>query len=69
MDQLKIIYDSLGKTLTVYVDDPEKEDVCEETNDDLILIKDREGRVIGFERFNIELETQAEGLKIQTTFL
>lgn len=69
MDQLKVIYDSLGKTLTVYFGDPEKEEVCEETDDDLILIKDAEDRIIGFERLNIDLETQAEGLKIQTTVL
>jgi len=26
--------------------------VCEETDDDVVLIKDRRGRVIGFERLN-----------------
>ena len=26
--------------------------VCEETDDDVVLVKDRRGRVIGFERLN-----------------
>ena len=33
-------------------DDPKKEHVCEESDDDVILVKDRHGRVIGFERLN-----------------
>ena len=52
MASLKIYYDSEGKTVTVWFDVPEKEHVAEETGDEVILIKDREGRVIGFERLN-----------------
>jgi len=29
-----------------------KESICEEIGDDVVLIKDQEGRVIGFERLN-----------------
>jgi uncharacterized protein YuzE len=42
----------MGNTLTVWFDDPKKEAVCEEIGDDVILIKDRRGKVIGFERLN-----------------
>lgn len=52
MAALKVYYDSEGKTLTVWFDDPEKEFVAEEVGDEVILIKDREGLVIGFERLN-----------------
>ena len=49
---LKVYYDAEGKTLTVWFDDPEKEFVAEEVGDEVALIKDRRGRVIGFERLN-----------------
>ncbi|MHB1162853.1 MAG: DUF2283 domain-containing protein [Chloroflexota bacterium] len=52
MAGLKVYYDAEGKTLTVWFDDPEKEFVAEEVGDEVILIKDRHGRVIGFERLN-----------------
>ena len=38
--------------MSVWFDDPEKETVCEEIDDDIVLMKDRRGRVIGFERLN-----------------
>ena len=52
MAALKVYYDAEGKTLTVWFDNPEKEFVAEEVGDEVILIKDRQGRVIGFERLN-----------------
>jgi len=52
MAALKIYYDAEGKTLTVWFDDPEKECSVEETGEEVLLIKDRNGRVIGFERLN-----------------
>jgi len=41
-------FDREGNTLTVWFDDPKKEHVCEESDDDIVLVKDRRGRVIGF---------------------
>lgn len=52
MASLKVFYDAKGKTLTIWFDDPEKEHVAEETGDEVILIKDRNMQVIGFERLN-----------------
>lgn len=52
MEKLRVYYDREGNTLSVWFDDPKKEFVCEETHDDVVLVKDREGRVIGFERLN-----------------
>lgn len=54
MAALKIYYDREGKTLTVWFDDPEKDYVAEETGEKIILIKDRSGKVIGFEHLNYE---------------
>jgi len=58
MAALKLYYDREGKTLTVWFDDPEKEYVSEETGDEVILIKDHDGRVIGFERLNYEMASE-----------
>ena len=52
MDKVRVFYDRTGNTLTVWFDDPAKEHICEEVTDDVILMKNRRGRVIGFERLN-----------------
>ncbi|MGC8639048.1 MAG: DUF2283 domain-containing protein [Isosphaeraceae bacterium] len=52
MEKLRVYYDREGNTLSVWFDDPKKEHVCEEADEDMVLVKDREGRVIGFERLN-----------------
>lgn len=51
-DKIRVCYDRTGNTLTVWFGDPQKEALCEEIGDDVILVKDRRGRVIGFERLN-----------------
>ena len=52
MDKLRIYYDREGNTLSVWFDDPKKEHICEESDDDMVLVCDRRGRIIGFERLN-----------------
>ncbi len=65
MEKLRVYHDREGNSLTVWFDDPEKEHVCEETDDDIVLVKDKRGRVIGFERLNfLTSKQQAEGMSI-----
>ena len=52
MDKLKVYYDRTGNTLTVWFGDPQEEYVSEEAGDEVILMKDKSGRVIGFEKLN-----------------
>ena len=52
MEKIKISYDSHGNTLNVWFDDPKKEHICEETGEEVVLVKDRLGKVIGFEKLN-----------------
>ncbi len=52
MAAVKVFYDRPGNTLTVWFDDPEQEYVCEETGEEVILMKNQAGRVIGFEKLN-----------------
>ena len=68
MAALRVYYDREGKTLTVWFDDPEKEHVAEETGDEVILIKDQNGHVIGFERLNYEMVSE-EALQVETLTL
>ncbi|MBK9211237.1 MAG: DUF2283 domain-containing protein [Anaerolineales bacterium] len=52
MAQVKVYYDREGNTLTVWFGDPANEYVAEETGDEIVLMKDRDGKVIGFEKLN-----------------
>lgn len=48
-------YDSKGKTLNVWFDDPKKEAETEEIGDGTVVSKDKAGKVIGFEKLYINL--------------
>ncbi len=66
MEKIRVFYDKEGQTLTVWFDDPSKEYMCEETGDEVILIKDKSGKVIGFERLNVALKTEGiSGLPLE----
>lgn len=65
MDKVRVYHDRTGNTLTVWLDDPAKEAVCEEIDGDLILVKDGRGRIIGFERLNyLSRKQQARGVNV-----
>ena len=49
---VKVYYDREGNTLTVWFGDPEIEYEAEETGEEVILMKDKDGNVIGFEKLN-----------------
>jgi uncharacterized protein YuzE len=55
MAQVKVYYDRIGNTLTVWFGNPEDEVEVEETGEEMILMKDKQGRVIGFEKLNFLL--------------
>jgi hypothetical protein len=52
MGQVKVFYDRAGNTLTVWFGEKQDEYVCEETGEEVVLMKDRAGRVVGFEKLN-----------------
>jgi uncharacterized protein YuzE len=55
MAEVKVFHDREGQTLTVWFTDPKQEFVAEETGDEVVLMKDRSGRVIGFEKLNFSV--------------
>lgn len=52
MDKVSVFYDTVGNTLTVWFGNRQDEIVSEETGDELILMKNINGEVIGFEKLN-----------------
>lgn len=55
MAQVKVYYDREGNTLTVWFGNPADEVVAEETGEEIVLMKDRDGKVIGFEKLNFTI--------------
>lgn len=67
MAHLRVIHDPTGETLTVYWAEPRIEQVCEETGEGVILIKDaRAGDVIGFERLYYRPEPGSQAVTFET---
>ena len=52
MAQIKVVYDETGNTLTVWFGNPQDEAISEETGEEIVLMKDGMGKVIGFEKLN-----------------
>jgi hypothetical protein len=52
MEKVTTIYTHFANSLDVWWGNPEDEEAAEETGDEVILKKDKSGRVIGFEKLN-----------------
>ena len=55
MAEVKVFHDREGQTLTIWFTDPSQEYVSKETGDEVVLMKDSSGRVIGFEKLNLSV--------------
>lgn len=55
MAHVKVFFDQTGNTLTVWFGNPQDEYISEETGEEVILMKDKAGRVIGFEKLNFSV--------------
>ncbi|MDP2322025.1 MAG: DUF2283 domain-containing protein [Acidobacteriota bacterium] len=63
MAEVKMFYDREGQTLTVWFTERTPEYVCEETGEEVVLMKDVSGRVIGFEKLNFSIP-QSDSLHV-----
>ena len=63
MKPIKIFFDKVGNTLNVWFDDPEKESIAEETSEEIVLVKDKKGKVIGFEVLNYLSQSDLKDIK------
>jgi len=66
MEKIKVIHDAVGHTLTVWLSDPNQEFICEETTDELVIMKDKQGRVIGFELLHYHPKETEKTLTVET---
>jgi uncharacterized protein YuzE len=64
MAQIKVYYDREGNTLTVWFGNPADEYIAEETGEEIVLIKDRDGKVIGFEKLNFTAAHSTDELRV-----
>lgn len=67
MEKISVIHDAVGHTLTVWLGDPANEHIAEETAEELVVMKDASGRIIGFELLHYRpSETAESGLAVET---
>jgi hypothetical protein len=66
MEKIKVIHDTVGHTLTVWFDEPQTEAACEETIEEVILMKNAAGRVIGFELLHYRPDEEINSLAVET---
>ena len=52
MTKTKIVFNKEGNTLDIWFGNPKKEAISEETSEEMILKKDKKGKVIGVEILN-----------------
>lgn len=64
MKTIKLLFDKTGNTLNVWFDDPQKEHVSEETFEEVILVKDKNGKLIGFEVLNYMSADEAKNVTV-----
>ena len=67
MAHIRVIHDPVGETLTVYWAEPRTDQICEETGEGIVLIKDaRTHEVIGFERLYYRPEPGGKTITVET---
>ena len=70
MEKIKIIFNKTANTLDIWFDEPSKEATCEETGEELILKKDKNGKIIGVEKLNaVNPAKKHPGIPIETLVL
>jgi len=67
MARVTVIHDRMGETLTIYFGEPSAEQVCEEVGEGIILIKDKDNRVIGFEKLYYKPAPPEEVLTVEAS--
>lgn len=66
MDSIRVIHDPVGKTLTIWLDEPATEASCLETEEEVVLMKNSDGRVIGFEILHYEPTSSPPAISLET---
>ncbi len=67
MEKIRVIVNRESNTLDVWFDDPDKEFISEETGEEVILKKDKNNKVIGFEKLNLVSGKENVHVEVLTT--
>ncbi|MBI3796063.1 MAG: DUF2283 domain-containing protein [Deltaproteobacteria bacterium] len=67
MDRIRVIHDTVGHTLTIWLGDPQQEYVSTLTDDEVVVMKNREGRILGFEVLHYQPANPNAGLSVEAT--
>ena len=65
MERIKVIHDTVGHTLTIWLGDPKEEYVSTLTDDEVVVMKSREGKILGFEVLHYQPAEPEAGLSIE----
>ena len=52
MDTIKITYDNIGNTLDIWFTKPSKNIICDDLDNDTIVKRDLDGKIVGIEILN-----------------
>lgn len=53
MEKILVVFTKETNTMDIWFDKPDKEFVCEETGEEIILKKDKKGKIVGVELLNV----------------
>jgi uncharacterized protein YuzE len=53
VEKILVVFTKETNTMDIWFDKPEKEFVCEETGEEIILKKDKKGKIVGIELLNV----------------
>ena len=66
MERIKVIHDTVGHTLTIWLGDPKEEYLSTLTEDEVVVMKNRDGRVLGVEVLHYKPADPQTGLSVET---
>jgi hypothetical protein len=69
MERIKVIHDTVGHTLTVWLGDPQSEYLSTLTDDEVVVMKDNAGRILGFEVLHYLPSEAGDGLTVEASIL
>ena len=69
MERIKVIHDTVGDTLTVWLGDRRSEYVSTLTDDEVVVMKDNAGRILGFELLHYRPSEAGDGLTVEASTL
>lgn len=64
MAKINLIHDNIGKTLTIHFSDAKEEFISELTDDEIIIMKNKDGKVIGLEILHFDYNPD-EGISLK----